>query len=144
MHTAQLSWTLNTPDFSYDSYNREHTWTFDNGLSIEASAAPEFMGKSGIDPEEALVAALSSCHMLTFLAICAKKKLTVLSYTDSPSGVLEKNSNGKMCVTKITLSPKVVFESSLSVSSETLKKLHDSAHDNCFIAHSYSGRVDIL
>ncbi len=143
MHTAHIDWKRTTPTFEYDAYNREHSWTFDNGTKVEASAAPAFMGKAGIDPEEALVAALSSCHMLTFLAVCSKKRFVVESYTDDPVGILEKNEQGKMAVTHITLNPKVSFSGENSPSEDQIKDLHQSAHENCFIANSFSGKVDI-
>lgn len=140
-HKATINWKRTSSTFDYNDYNREHTWTFDNGLTVEASAAPDFMGKAGIDPEETLVAATSGCHMLTFLAIASKKRLIVESYTDNPVGVLEKNTEGKMAVTTITLRPQITFSNETPVSEETLKDIHKKAHDNCFIANSIRASV---
>lgn len=135
-HSAHIHWTLEGDDFSYPAYNREHEWIFDDGIRVPASAAPDFLGKPGhVDPEAALVAALSSCHMLTFLALCARKRLTVTAYRDQAVGVLEKNHSGKLAITRVKLSPVVSFADS-SPDQETFNALHERAHAECFIANS--------
>lgn len=135
-HKASLSWNRTSADFDYSSYNREHKISFENGVQIEASSAPAFLGKAElIDPEEMFVAAYSSCHMLTFLAIAAKKRLVVESYTDSAVGYLEKNDDGKLSITRIELCPVVSF-SGTTPSAAELAHIHERSHEECFIANS--------
>ncbi len=108
-----------------------------------ASSAPAGSGAADrVNPEEQLLGALSSCHMLTFLAVAAKKRLVVQSYTDTAHGVLERNAAGRLAVTKITLTPVVVFEGE-QPAAEVLTSLHASAHRNCFIANSIASEVTI-
>jgi organic hydroperoxide reductase OsmC/OhrA len=136
-HVAEIEWKRQTESFAYDHYNRSHDWRFDGGVVVPGSAAPGYKGEPDrVDPEEAFVAALSSCHMLTFLAIAAKKKLTVDAYEDRAVGRMEKNANGKLAVTSVDLHPKVTFAPGVEVDAATLKKLHHDAHENCFIAQS--------
>jgi organic hydroperoxide reductase OsmC/OhrA len=136
-HHVTVSWKRASADFKYEEYNREHAWSFDAGIQVKASAAPDFRGKPDcVDPEEALVAALSSCHMLTFLAIASRKRLVVDSYEDAAVGFLEKNAAGKLAVTRAILRPKIRFSGSQSPSAEELSKLHEQAHQQCFIANS--------
>src|SRR5689334_13503611 len=109
-HRATIDWKRATPDFSYESYNRDHEWSFDAGITVRGSAAPAYKGgESCVDPEEAFVASLSSCHMLTFLAIAAKKRLVVDSYRDEAVGVLSKDASGNLAITRVTLHPRVNF-----------------------------------
>lgn len=136
-HVATISWKRETESFSYDHYNRAHDWTFDAGIAVPASASPLYKGdKDRVDPEEAFVAALSSCHLLTFLAIAARKKLVVDSYEDRAVGRMDKNAAGKLAVTSVDLHPKVTFAPGVEVDAATLKKLHHDAHEQCFIANS--------
>lgn len=136
-HVAEIDWKRQTENFGYDHYNRAHEWRFDGGVTVPGSAAPGYKGEPDrVDPEEAFVAALSSCHMLTFLAIASKKKLTVDAYHDRAVGRMEKNSNGKLAVTSVDLHPKVTFAPGVEVDAATLKKMHHDAHENCFIAQS--------
>ncbi|TBR21832.1 OsmC family peroxiredoxin, partial [bacterium] len=100
-HRVTVSWKRASEGFKYEEYNREHAWAFDAGIQVRASAAPDFRGKPDcVDPEEALIAALSSCHMLTFLAIASRKRLVVDSYEDAAVGILEKNAAGRLAVTR--------------------------------------------
>ncbi len=141
--TARLSWQRHTPDFVYDTYKRDHDVVFGSGSRISASAAPAFKGDpTRINPEEQLVAALSSCHMLTFLAIAARKRLTVDAYDDDASGMLEKNQAGKLAVTKVTLRPRIRFAGT-PPSPADVKALHERAHEECFIANSVHTVVTI-
>jgi organic hydroperoxide reductase OsmC/OhrA len=136
-HVAEIFWKRTTKTFAYESYNRAHEWRFDGGVTTPASAAPDYRGEpERVDPEEAFVAALSSCHMLTFLAIAAKKKLVVDSYEDRAVGKMEKNAEGKLAVTHVHLHPKIHFAEGIEVDAATLKKMHHDAHENCFIANS--------
>jgi organic hydroperoxide reductase OsmC/OhrA len=139
-HRSSLHWKRSTPDFVYDTYDRGHTIAFEGGQSLEASSAPDFLGQAAkANPEEMLAAALSSCHMLTFLAVAAKSRLTVESYDDEAIAYLEKNASGKMAVTRVILRPRVKFSS--PVEEAKFNSLHDKAHHNCFIANSVSCEV---
>ncbi|MCH1929029.1 OsmC family protein [Shewanella sp. A25] len=123
---------------------RDHQITFGSGQTIQASSAPEYKGNEHfINPEESLLAALSSCHMLTFLAIAHLKRLPVKSYVDDATAELGKNEAGKLAVTKMVLTPKVVFADGIEVSDEVLEKIHEKAHANCFIANSLATEVQI-
>jgi len=140
-HRATVVWRRRTADFSYESYDRTHTWRFAGGVEIEASAAPEYRGRADLpNPESALVAALSSCHMLTFLAIAARRRLVVESYEDDALGHMEKNDDGKLAITRVTLRPRVTFAGNAPVAEE-LARLHHLAHEQCFIANSV--RTDV-
>jgi len=143
-HNATIDWQRQTEDFEYDTYNRDHDWHFDGDLHIPASAAAGFLGGGGrMDPEEALVAAASSCHMLTFLAICARKRISVDHYHDEAVGYLEKNADNRLAVTRIDLRPRVVFTNE-APDAETLQHLHHSSHRACFIAQSLRTEIRIL
>lgn len=123
---------------------RDHSITFGSGQTIQASAAPEYKGnKHNVNPEESLLAALSSCHMLTFLAIAHLKRLPVTSYADNATAELSKNDAGKLAVTKMVLNPKVIFADGVEVSRETIEKIHEKAHANCFIANSLATDIQI-
>ncbi len=136
-HHAIVIWRRTSADFTYDSYNRAHEWRFKGGVIIPATAAVAFRGDADrVDPEEAFVASLSSCHMLTFLAIAARKRLGVDSYEDNAVGYLEKNANGKLAITRAVLHPSVRFTAGVSVSRGDLEALHHASHAGCFIANS--------
>src|ERR1700744_6371872 len=109
-HHASVIWKRTSADFTYDTYNRAHEVRFKQGaIVLPASSAPAFRGDADrVDPEEAFVSSLSTCHMLTFLAICARKRLTVDSYDDDAVGVMEKVENGKLWVARVTLNPRVI------------------------------------
>lgn len=142
LHTARVDWARTTPDFAYDTYSRAHTVTFGGGVSVVGSAAPEFRGDaSRVNPEEALVGALSACHMLTFLAIAARKGILVDRYEDAAEGVLEKK-DGRLCVTRVVLRPKVTFAGD-PPAPEALARLHEQAHNGCFIANSVKTEVTV-
>lgn len=143
-HPAALSWSRNDREFTYETYSRDHVLTFENGQKSLASSAPGFVGNpEALNPETLLVGSLSSCHMLTFLAVCAKRGYVVDHYDDDASGLLEKNSDGKMAITRITLRPKVTFSGDKRPSAEELAKLHERAHANCFIGSSIRAEVRV-
>ncbi len=143
-HKATIRWRKETESFAYADYNREHSWDFENGLKLTASAAPQFQGHPDcLDPEEAFVASLSSCHMLTLLAICAKKRRTVLSYTEQAVGFLEESEAGQLVVARVELHPHVEFQDWQPTTAE-LEKLHDSAHHHCFIANSVKTEIQVV
>ncbi len=144
LHHTSLAWQRTTSDFAYETYGRDHVLTFGGGARLEASAAPEYRGDATrANPEEQLVGALSSCHMLTFLAVCAKKGLVVDAYTDDAEGVLEKNTEGRLAVTRVTLRPRVTFGGEAAVDATKLAELHAAAHRGCFIASSVKTVVTV-
>lgn len=143
-HKMTLEWKRETESFTYDSYNRDHVWVFDGGARVPASAAPAYRGNPAqVNPEDALVAALSSCHMLTFLAVAAKRKFVVDRYSDHAVGFLEKNANGKLAVTRVILRPKVTFGGATQPTPKQLTSLHEEAHNGCFIANSVTTDVTV-
>lgn len=139
-HRIRLSWTDGGKPFTYESYPREHEIAFKDGQDrLTASASPAYRGDGKhADPEDMLVAALSSCHMLSFLAICAKKKIAVQSYEDDAVGLLE-NDGGKFWITKVILRPKVVC----GADEQTLAQIHHLAHQACFIANSVKTHIEV-
>ena len=141
-HRVTIDWERETPDFAYDTYNRDHHWSFDAGVTIRASATPAYRGsESCVDPEEAFVASLSSCHMLTFLAVAARKRYVVDDYHDEAVGVLEKDAQGRLAITRATLRPRVTFGGQKTPTPEDLRHLHEQAHHGCFIANSVKTEV---
>lgn len=143
-HRATISWTRNTDaPFTVDTYTRDHRVTMETGLVFPASSAPDYKGNPSLtNPEEMLVGAISSCHMLTFLAVCAKKGLVVERYEDEAVGVLERPEGQRMQVARCTLRPLATF-SGEAPSAETIAQLHESAHRGCFIANSVKTAVAI-
>ena len=139
-HHIKLAWEKGEGPFTYEAYPRNHSIAFKNGQeTVIASASPPYRGDaSKCDPEDMLVAALSSCHMLSFLAIAAKKKLTVTSYEDDAVGFLE-NNGGKLCMTRVILRPKVAIDTD----AESLAHIHHLAHEACFIANSVKTQVSV-
>lgn len=143
-HRATIAWARESSEFTYETYPRRHSWTFPSGIQVEASSTPEYFGNADrVNPEEALVAAISSCHMLTFLALAARKRLIVDRYQDTAVGTLEKNEQGKLAVTRVTLRPKVTFAEGTDASPADLRRLHEKAHEHCFIANSVRTAVSI-
>ena len=143
-HHATIDWKRETPDFAYETYNRDHDWQFDAGITVRASATPAYLGSDiCVDPEEAFVASLSSCHMLTFLAIACKKRFTVDGYRDQAVGILGKDQTGRMAMTRVTLRPQVRFGGEKTPTPEELAQMHGQAHHACFIANSVKTEVVI-
>lgn len=144
-HETSLSWTRATPDFAYETYDRGHSLTFrSSGIAVPSSAAPEFKGDPAkVNPEEALVGAISSCHMLTFLAVAAKKGFVVDRYDDDAVGWLEPNEERRLAITRVTLRPRVVFSGARLPTAQEIGSLHEKAHANCFIANSVKTRVTV-
>ena len=138
-HKITLKWWKGDVPFTYDAYPRNHTISFKGGAPIFFSASPTYLGDpSRGDPEDMLVAALSSCHMLSFLAIAAKKKITVEAYDDEAVGTLEKEG-GKLWLTKVVLRPKIRCDADAA----TLDQIHHLAHEQCFIANSVKTVVTV-
>lgn len=146
-YTADVSWTLREgEDFLKGRYSRAHTVSFDGGVSIAASASPHVVGKwadaSAVDPEEMLVAALSNCHMLTFLHLARLAGFGVASYRDHAEGVMDEIAPGRSAVTKVTLTPVIAWSGDAPDAAQ-LAKLHHEAHEQCFIANSVKTEVTI-
>jgi organic hydroperoxide reductase OsmC/OhrA len=143
-HTIELSWARNGGPFERGNYGRDHSVRFEGGQVIRNSAATDYGGEAGAsNPEELLLAALSSCHMLTFLAVAANRGYVVENYTDHATALLEKNADGKMAVTHATLAPQVQFGGEKQPSAEDYAKMQERAHAACFIANSVKTVVEV-
>jgi organic hydroperoxide reductase OsmC/OhrA len=147
-YVATVSWKRGDEAFVDHRYSRAHEWSFDGGLTVPASASPHSVrppmsDPSAIDPEEAFVASISSCHMLWFLWGASRRGLRVDSYRDEAVGVMEKNAEGRMAVTRVTLRPHVVLGSDSAASADVLRDLHDAAHHECYIASSVRTEIRI-
>jgi organic hydroperoxide reductase OsmC/OhrA len=145
-YEARITWTRNANEkFTDNRYSRAHQWTFDGGVTVKASSSPSVVplplsAADAVDPEEALVASTSSCHMLYFLFFAAKRGFVIESYVDNAFGVLEKNAAGKMSMSRITLRPSIVFAGT-APSTADLDALHHAAHEECFIANSLKSEI---
>jgi len=146
-YQASVIWNrAESEAFIDNKYSRGHTWEFDGGAAVQASSAPQIVPlpysvEANVDPEEAFVAALSSCHMLFFLGIAGKHNFIVNSYIDNPIGIIAKDTEGKLSMTKVTLRPKVIFYSEKQPSFEQLQKMHHQSHQQCFIANSVKTEI---
>ena len=142
--SIDLIWKLENGDMSPGKYSNQHEITFTPNTKIIADSAPDWRGNElNTNPEQTLAASLSSCHMMTFLALAAKMKWPVLSYKDNTIATLGKNSEGKMSVTSIHLNPKVEFSKSFKISQKEMKEVQERAHRYCFIANSLSKEVEV-
>jgi organic hydroperoxide reductase OsmC/OhrA len=143
-HKATIKWSRGGKDFTYKTYSRDHVWSL-NGNDVPASATTAYLGNpSRVDPEAALVAALSSCHMLTFLALAATKGFVVERYEDAAVGHLEKNAAGKLAITRVELHPSITYGGAKQPTAEDLDWLHEKAHKECFIANSVTTEVRVV
>jgi organic hydroperoxide reductase OsmC/OhrA len=145
-HTATIVWQRGNQPFVDNAYSRGHEWKFDGGATVAASASPDVVPlpmsvAENVDPEEAFVAALSSCHMLFFLAIAAKRGFVIDSYTDAALGYTGKNKDGRIAVTKVVLEPKISFVGDRIPIAEQVQQMHEKSHDLCFIANSVNTEV---
>jgi organic hydroperoxide reductase OsmC/OhrA len=147
-YRVTLEWTggATAGDFLKLRYSREHRWTFDGGIAVAASSSPSVVpvpwsNPHAVDPEEAYVAAIASCHMLTFLFVAAKAGFAVAGYRDDAVGVMTKTTAGVAWVSRVTLSPKITYAGDRQPSAEELAKLHHAAHEGCFIANSVKTEI---
>ncbi len=145
-YSAVIRWERGEAVFTDNRYSRGHTWRFDAGIEVAASSSPHvvrlpFSVETAVDPEEAFVAALSSCHMLTFLYLVAKRGFRVDRYIDSATGVMRKNSAGRLAMTRVTLHPDIAFSGEKLPSRTELDELHRQAHEECYIANSVNTDV---
>lgn len=146
-YTATVSWNRSDSEAFVDNkYSRGHSWSFDGGATVPASSSPHvvplpYSVAANVDPEEAFIASLSSCHMLFFLSIAAKRKFVIDRYTDKAVGIMEKGSDGKIAMTKVTLRPEILFSGDQQPTREELEKMHHQSHELCFIANSVKTEV---
>jgi len=147
-HTATISWRRTSPDFLKGAYSREHTWTFDGGLVVPASPSPSvvrepYSNPANVDPEEAFVAAISSCHMLSFLYLASRHGFQVDSYQDEAKGLMSKNDKGVPWVSSVVLHPKITYSGDRVPTASEVEELHHLAHEQCFIANSVRTEVTV-
>jgi organic hydroperoxide reductase OsmC/OhrA len=146
-YRATVKWARGGEEkFTDQRYSRGHTWSFDGGITVPGSSSPlsvrlPFSVAEAIDPEEAFVAAVSSCHMLTFLYVAAKQGFVVDAYADDAFGVMTKNEQGRMWVSRVTLAPGIVFSGEKRPTDAQLDELHHLAHDECYIANSVKSEI---
>jgi organic hydroperoxide reductase OsmC/OhrA len=146
-YTAKISWKTDSPDtFTKNRYTRGHTWSFDGGIEVAASSSPHavrvpFSIEEAVDPEEALVAAAASCHMLTFLWVAAKRGFNIASYEDNAVGEMTKEDDGTQWISRITLDPQVAWSGETRPSVEEIAEMHHEAHRGCYIANSIKSEV---
>lgn len=145
-YTAEVQWKRNNQAFTDNRYSRKHVWRFDGGIELAASASPHVVPlplsvNEAVDPEEAFVVSLSSCHMLWFLSLAAKNGFAVDSYTDKATGWMENNAAGKLAMTKVMLYPTTKFSGTKLPSRTEIEELHLQAHEECFIASSVRTEV---
>jgi organic hydroperoxide reductase OsmC/OhrA len=148
-HKATIRWTQSQGDFLKGTYSREHTWIFDGGVTVPASSSPAavrvpFSNPANVDPEEAFVASLSSCHMLTYLYVASRKGFEVSNYEDEAVGVMTKNERGVPWVSTVTLHPRITYAGSKTPTPEEVNQLHHAAHEGCFIANSVKTDVQVV
>ena len=147
-HAATIRWCrTGDGDFARGQYSRAHEWAFDGGAVVPASASPDIVpapwsDAAGVDPEEAFIASLSSCHMLFFIDFARRAGLVVDSYTDEAEGVLDKREDGRMAMTRVTLRPRIAWGGE-APDAAAIADLHHKAHEACFIANSVTTEVTV-
>jgi organic hydroperoxide reductase OsmC/OhrA len=146
-HRAQISWKL-AGDFAHGKFSREHTWTFDGGATVLASASPAVVrpplsNPAGVDPEEAFVASISSCHMLTFIYLAYRAGFVVERYEDDVVGTMTKNERGASWVSHVVLAPKIQWSGEKRPTDAELDELHHRAHEECFISNSVKTEITV-
>ena len=148
-YTATVRWKRGADDvFAAGRYSRVHEWAFDGGAVVPASASPHVVPKpysdeAGVDPEEAFIASLSSCHMLFLLDFARRAGFVIDSYEDRAEGVMEKNAEGRIAVTRVTLRPHIIWSGDKQPDAAALSDLHHKAHEACFIANSVTTKVTV-
>jgi len=147
-YKAAIRWKRGNGDFLKGKYSREHTWQFDGGLTVRASSSPHVVptpwsNPANVDPEEAFVASVSSCHMLTFLYLASKQGFQIESYDDEAVGTMTKGANGAPWVSLVTLNPQIVYGGDKKPDHSQEEHLHHQAHEQCFIANSIKTEVKV-
>lgn len=145
-YTATVAWERNGAVFTDNRYSRGHRWKFDGGVEVPASSSPHVVPEplsvaAAVDPEEAFVASVSSCHMLWFLSIAAKRGLVIDSYRDDAVGIMGRNPKGKIVVATVRLEPRVSFSGAKIPARDEITSLHHEAHEACYIANSITTEV---
>lgn len=145
---AKVNWTRASDENYIDNkYSRAHEWSFDGGVIVQASSSPHIVPlpysvEANVDPEEAFIASLSSCHMLFFLSVAAKRRYVVDSYLDNVVGIMEKDEQGRVSMSQVILRPHVQFSSERKPTREQLENMHHQSHEQCFLANSV--KTDII
>jgi organic hydroperoxide reductase OsmC/OhrA len=147
-HRATVRWEQAGGPFAKRQYSRAHTWSFDGGVTVPAAASPsavpaQFTDPSAVDPEEAYVAAIASCHLLSFLPLAALAGFEVLRYEDDAVGKMTKNDQGKRWVSEVELNPRITWAEGRAPSAEKLADLHHRAHVDCYIANSVRTEIRV-
>lgn len=147
-YTATISWQDTGTDYMKGRYSRAHTWSFDGGTKVPASSSPSVVrpplsDPAAVDPEEAFVASISSCHMLTFLHLARLAGFQVASYDDTATGEMTKNAAGVPFISRVTLNPRIVYAGDKRPTAEDLAKLHHQSHEQCFIAQSVKTEITV-
>jgi len=145
-YSATISWQRGEQRFTDNKFGRRHVWQFDGGIEVPGSSSPHVVpvplsDEHAVDPEEAFVASLSSCHMLWFLSIAAKRQFRVDSYVDAATGTMARNSAGKLAMTRVLLRPRVTFSGERRPGQAEIDAMHHEAHAECFIANSVTTEV---
>ena len=147
-HRATVVWKRTGDDFSRGKYSREHTWSFDGGATVPASSSPAavpvpWSNPAHVDPEEAFVASIASCHMLTFLWLAAKAGFQIDAYEDTAVGELAKTAAGTFWVSAVKLRPRIIWSGERLPSPSEIERLHHGAHEQCFIANSVKTQITV-
>jgi organic hydroperoxide reductase OsmC/OhrA len=147
-HSVVIEWQRGDAAFTDHRYSRRHCWRFDGGTEVPGSSSPDvvrapFSDPSAVDPEEAFVAALSSCHMLWFLDLAARAGYVVDRYADDATGFLTKRADGKSWMSRVVLAPQVTFTGDKVPADADVDRLHHEAHEECFLANAYKGELEI-
>ena len=145
-YKATISWERNEASFTDNRYSRGHKWFFDGGITVPASASPHVVPKpfsieEAVDPEEAFVASISSCHMLFFLSIAAKRGYQVDSYVDEAIGIMSKDEHGKFVMSQVILRPQVTFSGHKLPQRDDIDEIHHESHHECYIANSVKTEI---
>ena len=147
-HTALVAWQRGDAAFVDNRYSRLHEWVFDGGVRVRAAASPDVVplpltAADAVDPEEAFVAALASCHMLWFLSLAAARGVRVDHYEDAAEGYMRRNADGRLAITEIVLRPRLGFGDAPAADAHTIAELHQAAHEKCFLAASVTAAIRI-
>lgn len=147
-HTATVTWERGGAKFTDNRYSRAHRWVFDGGATVPASSSPlavpaPLSEPANVDPEEAFLASISSCHMLWFLSIAAKRGFVIDAYTDRPVATLERVAEGRVAITRATLRPEIRFAGAETPTAAQIREMHDEAHHKCFIANSVRTEITV-
>lgn len=148
LYTAETHWQRGDQPFKDNRYSRRHLLRFDGGIEMPGSSSPHSVAlpmsdEAAVDPEEMLVAAVSSCHMLWFLSLARDKGFIVDEYLDRAEGVMRRNAEGKLAITLVTLKPHITFSGAVTPDDQALANLHHDAHEACFIANSIKAEVRV-